>query len=81
MGGMLATSDGATGIIPLAVIGTLELIGQRLYHDQHFTITLQLSRVVVPVNVCVTRVKDKIKSILSIGKDANVHHQAVVSNA
>ena len=69
--GIPATSDGDTGIIPLASIGTLAFVGQRLrvVNYNHCNVCGPLS----PVDVGTAWIESKVKPAFTVGEDTNVH--------
>ena len=69
--GIPATSDGETGMIPLASMGTLAFAGQRLQFvsKSHRIVSRSFS----PVDVGAAWIERKVKPTFTISKDTYVH--------
>jgi hypothetical protein len=80
MAGMFSTSDGATGMMPWAEMGTELLTGHRLCRTINISqsATHSLSKRYSPGDIRAARIEDQVEATLTVCEHSNVHHQTLV---
>ena len=81
MEGIVDTSEGATGMIPLATMGTLALSGHKLDDCQRFVACHTDCGGNSPLDIGLAWVEGQVESTLAIRKYTNVHHQAFIGDS